>query len=702
MAMFVCTLTQCRHKEKAVTAPSSTPNAELIGQLGSDNPEVVIAAAKKTIELGPKAEDAIPILLERLGKTSTSLDMYIGDALVAIGDKAGRAMIASNDKNVIDAYSLVLSKFDNVAELIGYEMLKSDDSDKVHNLLLTLTIMGKKAAPAMPSIEKMRSWAANNPAREAMLDFIEDAINGGSDVRQARKQAAQNMRPDKATILRDFRKTVDELIVLNFTLNPPTTVTIMGKWAKMEDAMEDIGRLMTSESSDDRVVACATFWNYGKKDAKNIPSALAEVKHLCSDEKEVVRLVASYVAMKLGDKTDYSPRYIQALSDYDDVLGVIVSFAGLLELKTVVEDEDCLTALIACLSSKTKEISTSAALVLINSGMPNLVQSHAEKLLSSPVANDRLAGVAMLVKIGDKAQSSLPILRRMSALETMPEIKTFVGLAIESIGENQSIADETLGDLDDSSGMSQTSALLRMKDMSSADKRKSVPRLLEMVNGGGDIAGLALSTLCSFGADAEAASDDLVRLLKKAIAEKDDDSQFVIAGALGEIGKPEFAPLLFTVLRDGTSHPALSADLALQKLGPEAKAITKDLLGLTKVLNRRDTALGLVEAIGKVEEADLKTVAAFLGEKDGMASYHAINIIVAQGTKVGIPIFQEAIFDANKDRRLAGLTGMMLLGRKEPAVIATALEKIGLKVTDKGLKTEIVEIIKDLREKMKK
>jgi HEAT repeat protein len=704
MAMFVLVLTQCDQPAKAKSA--STPNAELIGQLSSSDPEVVSAAAKKISELGPKAEDAIPALLKKLGSNNAIVDIYTGQALVAIGEKAARAMLDSNDKNVIDQYSLVLSKFDNVALIIGDEMLRSKNNDKVFNLLLTLSIMGEKAKPALPAIGKMKSRANGNPAFLALLETIETTMNEGvgglERLEKESKQRLDGIKDERAENFKDFRKVVDKALVFNFNLNPPATAALMAKHPKMESAMPEINRLLVSESMEDRVVACATLWNYCIKDAKNTTAALPKIKQLCSEQlekEELVRLLSSVAVLKLGDQTDYSPRYIKALKDCDDLMEVLCGLAGLVELKTNIDDQNCLASLAAFMASEKPEVSSGAALVLLNSEMYDLVKPYAEGLLSSPTPVVRFASVAMLVKIGSKSKTAIPALRQMMALEKDPQAKSFIDMAIRSINESQGAKEESSLE-GDSSRLAQAGELLKMRSLSPAEKKKAIPSLLAMISGNDkDLGALAMSTLCSFDALAEPASDDLIRLLKKAIVEKDDDVQFLIAGVLGEINKPEFAPTLLSVLKDGDSRTSLSAYLALQKLGSNAKSIVPDLLKLAKMPNHRDNALTIIESVGAIDNTQLEAVTAFLADQNGMATYHAQKIIVAQGTKVALPIFEAALTGKDLAMASGGFSGMILLGRVDPTAVTSSLDKVKFKIANKALVGNVQDLIKELRAK---
>lgn len=684
------------------------PNvAELIGQLDNNNPDQVAKTIEKIASLGPKAEAAIPALLRKLGDRDFSVNYNAKKALIAMGEKAAKAVIQSNDKSVIGESAFLLKDFGPlVVPLVMDEVQKTRNSEKFMSLLLAISDMGEPAKAALPTIKRMKANAKDNLELEALLTAIETQIEQGRDgldkLQQDSKKGLEASRKELDNIYQEFREDLDKAITFNFSLNPPQARTLMMEWNNsLDKGLPELEKMLVSEDMEKKALACAILSKFCERDEKNIEKALPKIKQLCSDPNKLIRLISSVMANKLGDKTDYSKQYIESLKDFDDPMELMCALGGLIQTKTCVTNEDSLVVLETVLEAKNKELSMSAAIVLLNSGVIKNVQEYAERLLLEPNSESRANGSALIAKIGPAAQSSISKMRRACELETNEDAKSFIRMAINSLGEAK---DDLLGLVEQAKHTERIirlSAFGKMEKMSSQKKRESIPYLLRFIKDGDeDTQALALSTLCSYGADAEPAFNALTKLLEYSLAKQDGTMQFLIAGTLGEIGKAESAPLLLEVIKDGEGEAANSALISLRKLGPKAKAIVSDLLKLAKDPKHRGEAFHVLDSIRILEtDEQKKSLAEFLGEKGGTVSFSAMEILAAQSPEVSIPFFQEAVLSTNDDLNLSGFLGLYTVGKKNPAAAIEALEQAKLRAEDPKVKARIDRSIQELRVK---
>ena len=138
------------------------------------------------------------------------------------------------------------------------------------------------------------------------------------------------------------------------------------------------------------------------------------------------------------------------------------------------------------------------------------------------------------------------------------------------------------------------------------------------------------------------------------------------------------------------------------KLGPKAKAIVSDLLKLAKDPKYTEETLSLLDEIGVLETDDQrKAMAGFLGNTKGINSYHAQRVIVAQGKEVSIPIFKEALLDADENVRQGGIMGLYMVGDKNKAEAIDALNEVMAQTKDPKWIKHIDKAIRELKEPKK-
>jgi HEAT repeat protein len=708
--ILALTFVGCTRKadQPQVSAVQKQNIAQLIGQLDGENLELVVEAIDQIAAIGPSAEAAIPALLRKLQDRDFSVSYRAQEALVAIGENAAKAIIQSNDKAVISEYCLILDKFEPsaVVRLVIEEIPKTKNPEKFMFLLMAISDMGEPAKAALPLIKGMRA-KNTNPAMEALLSLIQTQIEEGRegvDKLQERSKAGMESSQKRIDeINREFRETVDQAISFNISLNPPEARVLMRKWGNsLGEGMPALEIMLASEDVNDRLLACAILMKFCEQDKNNIPNALPKIKHLCLDEESIVSLLASVIANKFGDKTDYSEQYINVLKAFDDGMSMVFALGGLNGMKAIITDEECITILKTLLEAKTKELSLGAALLLINSGFTQEVQKYAEGLMSDPISSEmRFNGVALIVKIGPAAQSSIPKMRWAYDMEDNEDKRAFIRMAISSLGEAKDDLDGLIEQTNNPERIMRLDAFSKMEKMSSQKKKESIPFLLNSIRDGNeDLQMLALSTLCSYGVDAEPALNSLIKLLEYAIANEKATMQFYIVGVLGEIGGEEAIKALFEAFRDCEEEAARSAMLALINFGPKAKAIVPGLLELAKDPKHREDSLRVLDSINILETAEqCKAVAGFLSESRGSSGFMAMRVLVAQGKEVCVPLFQDAVLSTNSTASMNGFSGIFMVGEEDSDFAIQALEQLKLKTSDPKVKKRIDRTIEEIKEK---
>lgn len=697
-------------KAMPALVPAKDPNIlELIGQLDSDNSKQIGEAIKKLEALGQKAELAIPALMRRLGDRDVLVRLAAERALVAIGPKAAKAMVQSNDKSIIAEYPLMLSKFGPsvVVPIIAEELPSVRNSEKFMNLLLTLGMMGESAKEALPTVRKLKSVARANPQLEAFLSIIETQIlEGREGLENIAKQNDRKLAESKKRLedlRRDFLENVDQAIAFKFSLNPPGTDALLEKVSTdLEGNLPEVEMLLASDDFEKRIVAGTALFKLCERDKKIASKVLPKIKRLCSDEKEIISLIASLMVNRLGDKTDYTARYVKTLKDFNGLTEVLIAMGGLIETKARVTDMEAQSALRTVLqANKDETLSLSAAVVLVNSGVTEEAQKYAERLLSQPNSQARINGAALIAKIGAPARSSIDAMRSAEKLEHNGEVKDFIGLAISSLGEVEDDLQGLIAQAKRPERVMAFSAFQKMEKMSPKKKRESIPYLVDFIrNGSEDLQDMAIMTLCSYGEDAEPASSLLIKLLESGLAKQNASTQFRVVTCMGKIGKSEFAPLLFEVLVNGESGAANSAKIAISDMGSKAKVIVPDLLERAKNPKYREEALAAINSIGILETAEhRKQVAGFLGDQGPMTSFYAAQTIAAQGVEVSIPIFEEAVLSIEKDMVDGGFTGLHIVAKTDPVAAVQSLERLKTRTNDPNLVKDLGKSIEQLKKK---
>jgi HEAT repeat protein len=712
--VFVLFVSFCSNAMLTACAQDSSgqnPNVlELVGKLDSSSPRVVRMAIDQIAALGPKANTAIPALLRKVGDSDPMVGYEAQKALVAIGEEAAKAVIQSDEKGVISNYGLMLNDFGpSVVPLITDELQKTRNGEKQLSLLLALSMMGEKAKSALPVIRRMKaSTGEDSPARallsatEAMIENGEKGLKKLDEAGNVSKKASQK-RLDELN--KEFREEIDKAVTFTFDIDPPQAKSLMASWNNsLGVGMPTLNKMLVFGDIGDKVVACAIMYKFCQRDKANVEEVLPKIKPLCTDSSKPVRLIASVMANRIGDKTDYSETYIKAVVDLDGSTDVMLGLGGLIQTKKVVRDAEALAVLKSLLKSKSPQLSMGAAIILINSGAPDGAQDYAEGLLASSVLQTRMVGVALIAKIGPAAQSSVPKLRIVARDETNEDAKSFIETAISSLGEVQ---DDLLGYVEQAKNpvhVMRWGAFNKMEKMSSEKKRESVPYLLEFIKTGDeDTKGLALSTLCSYGADAEPAFKFLAKLLENSLANQNGTVQFLVANCMCKMGNAESAPLLLEVLKDGEASAQNAALLALMEMGSKAKAVVPGLLELAKNPKYRQNAFQALGEIKTLETADQqKAVAEFLGDEDGSTGYIAMKLLAAQDKGISIPIFQNAALSTNWPTVLNGFLGLYSIGKTDPDSAIQAFEQIKPKAQDEKSRTRIEKAIEELKDKKAK
>lgn len=685
---------------------------ELVGRLDGNQPEEVAKAIEEIALIGPKADVAVPALMRKIKDRDFSVKYNAKKALVAIGPKAATAIVQSDDEEIIGEYILLLDGFGAVGvNAIMAEASRTKNSQKMMMLLMTLPTMGESAKNALPMIKKMHANAKmkNNAQAEAFFSYLETQIEEGEEgvkkLIEKTKQESIKIQGRVNELNQEFRDMVERAAKFTFSINPPKAKILMEQYGKdLSKALPEIEKMITSEEVSERVTASAVIFKYCSDNEGNIEIGLPIVKKLCSDVENPVRLLSCLVANKLGDKTDYSAEYIKAIKLMDNPTEILLALGGLFENKTMVKDPEAVAAMKVFLEIRNPEINMASAVVLVNSGFGEDVLDFAEKLIGSSSEQSKVNGLALIVKIGNRARSLIPKMRVMQKAETNEEIKAFIGMAIESLGKLENDLDGLIEKTKTSDRVTRYDAFEEMKKLSSEKKKDSITYLLKVIQDGNeDIRDLALSTLCSYGVDAEPAFDALIKIMEYAIANNKTDMQFKIAHVFAEIGKGEAASVLLDVIEKGNDASANSASIALKKLGPKAKSIVPALLELAKDPKYTEDLFMVLREIKILEGKDqIDTVASFLSRKQGIVAFSAAEVLAAQSPEICIPVFKRVIVEEDDDiTALNGMIGLLLMGRIHPQKAIVALGEAKLSVSSPKRINAIEKSIEDLKKLVK-
>ena len=664
---------------------------KLISVLESGNPQQKIGATKELEKMGHEAKPAIPALIKALKSRDVSLRLSAEDALISIGKDAAAQIAKLDSREFIEipALNLILEQIGEAAVPVIIEELKQAESfEKRMHLLITLGLMEKKATSALPALEEMEKREKSFETKillQLIIAQIKRGKEGLEEIKKKNKWEADTLAEEEARLIKEAEELVKEATKIELTINSPELDTLLEMFGDdADEAISAMSQLLDKEDPDMRNVAIAGMCRIGEKNTQNKIKVIPYLKKSLKDESSLARTISAAMLVKFGEKEEAMPVLINALVHSKEDTEVMFALGGLIEGEAIVKDREALAALEKMLTQNTNiNIVGAAALILAGSGDEAAIDvtiSRLVEMLKSHELNERLVGVAILLRMGPKAKPAAAALKDAQRRETDSDTKSIMKIAIMAIGKTEDDIDSILAELKSTDRLIVFSAFSKLGELDSAGKRKALPSLLQMLRTADEgMKDSLIYAICRFGSDAEDAFSILIKLLEESIKENNTDCQFMIAGVLGEIGNAEAAPVLLKLLSSEDRRVSNSAQLSLINLGPKAKAIIPGLVEMAKNPELSRDALSVLRDVGLLEtEEQANTLAELLESDSEEIAVDAWLALTEAGKKLAVPAFMQKLNSPKKLAQLLAAGGLGEIGKGDSRVVPalkSALEK---------------------------
>lgn len=659
---------------------------KLISALESGSLEHSREAARELEKIGPEAKPAIPALLKALKSRDVSLRLSAEKALVSIGKDAAVQIVKLDSHEFIENVTLVsvLKEIGEIAvPIIIKEIKETESSEKRMHLLLALGLMGEKATSALPVIEEMEKREKNFETKTLLqltIAQIKYGVKGIKDFLEKTEKEADVLAGEEARLTKDAEELAKEIVKPKLTIDSPALDILMKELGDDTDkAISQLAYMIDKGDLGLRALSILGICKIGEKSIQNKTKVIPYLKKNLEDESSLICTISAAMLVKLGEKEEATPVLINTLIHSKQDKEIMFALGSLAEGEIIVKDREALTALEKMLSHKNMDVVLSAALVLINSGdadVIDIVIPALVEMLKSHESTERLAGAGMLWRMGARAKPAAIALKDAQRRETDLDVKSIMNLAIMAIGKTEDDIDSILADLKSTDKLIIFSAFSKLEKLDSAEKRKALPSLLQMIRTTADesMKDSLIYAICKFGSEAEYAFPALTKLLEESIKENNKERQFMIAGVLCNA---EAAPILLKLLSSEDRRVSNSAQLSLQNLGPKAKAIIPELIEMAKNPKLSHDALSALRYIGLETEEQANTLAELLesdSEEIAFDAWFALEI----GKKVAVSAFIKKLNSPKQLARLLAVGGLGEIGEGDSRVVPalkSALEK---------------------------